>query len=218
MKNIDFVTREYLDKAFAQFDKDMSEIKRPGINNILDFVNDKEQSDFFIAPASSSVKTGVALKHLCCPNGLFLHSYHVRMFLLQLIGTYPEFEISRESAIITAWLHDFCKINLYHISMRNQKIDGVWKEVEFYDIEDEYPIQHGEKSVIHLQQLGLFLTKDETIAIANHMGFAGSGDFSKCKTVEKAFESSKLLLLLSFADQMAAAMFDWGENIKVLEG
>jgi hypothetical protein len=145
---------------------------RRGMQELLSYL--ESDTDFFTAPASSNY-------HGNYDGGLLEHSLHVYDHLQLLLKSYG-FQFSNdESSIIIPLLHDICKINFYHKckrGKRRQKENGdfelnqygkpVWDDVEGYEIKDAFPIGHGEKSVIILQQF-ISLTKEEIFCIRWHM-------------------------------------------------
>lgn len=56
-------------------------------------------------------------------------------------------DYNEETIAIVALLHDICKINCYKESTRNQKVNGQWVQVPYYEYDDRLPYGHGEKSV-----------------------------------------------------------------------
>ena len=161
----------------------LSNVKRNGINNLLDYL---EETDFYIAPASSKY-------HGAYDKGLLEHSLEVYYKLLSLKNNF-DFEIEEDSLKIIGLFHDICKMNFYIKTKKNSKKKDdkgnfilnpkgfpIWEEIEYYDIEDKLPLGHGEKSVIILQQF-IQLNLNELMAIRWHMmayddvtrGYAGN--------------------------------------------
>lgn len=113
----------------------------------------------------------------------------------RLVKRFPEGNV--DTLTIAALLHDVCKIHLY------EKQDGGG-----YRHNEQFPIGHGEKSVIlilrHMQ-----LTDEE---ITWHMGAfdsrAGAG-----RSLSSAWEKCPLVLHLHLAD-MEATWFDEGRGPK----
>lgn len=176
-------------------------ITRAGSNDLLEWL---EQSDFFIAPASTRF-------HGSHEGGLLEHSLNVYKCLLSLIeGAGINGEYSDESVAIVSLLHDVCKTNFYKKGFRNVKEDGRWVQKEVYEIDERFPCGHSEKSVILLQNF-IKLSGDEIYAIRAHMGgFDASvkgGDYF----VGKIFEKSKLALLTHMADLEATYLLETGE-------
>ena len=111
-------------------------ITRPGADRLLNWL---ETTDFFTAPASTRF-------HGACECGLVMHSINVYNAMMQHFFTEGE---SAESYAICGLLHDLCKANFYKVGTRNVKNDvtGQWEKVPFYQVADQLPYGHGEKSV-----------------------------------------------------------------------
>lgn len=187
------IKTEYLDIC-------KSEIHREGIDGLIDWL---EASDFFTAPASSKF-------HGAYEGGLAEHSLNVYKCLKAMVKRYPEFNISDESVAICALFHDLCKANYYKIGLRNVKDEksGQWYKKEVYEIDEKFPIGHGEKSCIIIQWFLKRLTTDELLAIRHHMGGFDSasrgGDFS----VSRAYEMCPLAPMLHMADMEATHLIE----------
>ena len=59
--------------------------------------------------------------------------------------------------------------HVYRVNVKDE--NGKWVQVPYYIKEDKYPLGHGSKSVIFLQQF-IKLTMEEIMAINWHMGFS----------------------------------------------
>lgn len=90
-----------------------------------------------------------------------------------MIKMSPEVESSlqKDSVILTTLLHDVCKADIYKKVVKKQKNQyGVWEEAPGYDVDySNFPMGHGEKSVIRLLLSGMDLTDEEMLAIRWHM-------------------------------------------------
>lgn len=173
-------------------------ITRAGADKLLDYLL-SEESDFFIAPASTRY-------HGAYEGGLLEHSLNVYHCLKDYLARPRCKELygmnySEESVAIVALLHDLCKMNFYTVDYRNSKnAQGVWEKVPFYKIDDRLPYGHGEKSVF-LIQFFMHLRKEEAFAIRWHMGFSGPED---ANTIGKALELYPLAFALCTADMEAS--------------
>ena len=169
-------------------------VKRDGIENLLSWI---EKSDFFIAPASTRF-------HGCYEGCLCEHSLNVYDALKQIVSVYGDETISEESIAIAALFHDLCKCNFYKKGFRNVKDEetGRWYKKEIYEVEDQYPSGHGEKSCFIVQHF-MKLSWDELYAIRWHMGgfdnAVRGGDFGQ----SNAYQKSKLSVMLHLADMTA---------------
>jgi hypothetical protein len=137
--------------------------KRDGIQDLLKYL--EEKTDFFIAPSSTKY-------HDARDGGLLHHSlgvYHNLVLLSKTFeGDYPE-----DSLKIIGLLHDICKANFYKTSFRNVKheehpLGDQWVKEPYIDIDDQFPLGHGEKSTILLLR-HIALTDTEIMAIRWHM-------------------------------------------------
>ena len=168
---------------------------REGMDNLIEFL---EKSDFFKAPASTRF-------HGDHEGGLAEHSFKVYEILKEKVKI-AGLDISEETIIISALLHDICKTNFYKIDYRNAKNSlGVWEKVPYYTVEDTIPYGHGEKSVMMLTEY-IKLTNNEKYAIRWHMGFSEPKELYG--TLGQAFAKYPFALLLHEADMEATYFFN----------
>lgn len=182
-------------------------IQRDGINALLDYL---DTTDFFIAPSSANY-------HLNEEGGLCQHAINVFETMTKINeniisprieeGASPFTEtISKESIAITALFHDLCKTKFYRKAERWKKDDkGKWMSYPGYEINDQFPFGHGEKSCIIISWF-LRLKQDELLAIRWHMGMfemteQGSGTRASYRA---SMEKSPLVVMLQVADLLAA--------------
>lgn len=168
---------------------------RNGIDKLIQWL---EQTDFFTAPASTKY-------HLSKEGGLLEHSLNVYDELVNEYGVSD----SISSLIIVALLHDICKANFYSISERNvKKDDGKWIKEPYYTVEDQFPVGHGEKSVMIIQRF-IKLTDEEIAAIRWHMGAYEPKE--SYNSLSRAFSKYPLALMLHIADLKATYIREKGE-------
>ncbi len=165
----------------AQYQKNKEKIRelllstsRPGMERLVDWIDQK--TDFYSAPASTKY-------HLACKGGLAQHSLNVYELLSAKV-TSGLLEIRRETVIITALLHDLCKVNFYVMEKKNvregSKINAYgsevanWVEKEVWTVRDSFPVGHGEKSCFYIQSF-IRLTDEEYAMIRLHMGSDRNG-------------------------------------------
>lgn len=165
---------------------------RIGIEKVL---NELEIIGFFEAPASRK-------DHLAYSGGLLQHSlnvYNVSMTLYkQLKALNSDLKIKEDSIIIASLLHDVCKADRYSVSD-----DGAY--VKNYN----FPVGHGEKSVIMLLKWGLELSEAEMLAIRWHMGGWHVPHNEEQQTdYVKAVESCPLVSLIHAADTLASKVLE----------
>ncbi|MGL5972707.1 MAG: HD domain-containing protein [Oscillospiraceae bacterium] len=170
-------------------------IKREGADELLDYLT-SSKSDFFTAPASSKF-------HGSYEGGLCEHSLNVYECLTEYLKRQRVKDVyglnyDEESIAIVALLHDVCKINLYKKTVRNKKDEdtGKWYQVDAYEVDDDLPYGHGEKSVYILSGF-IKLNREEAFSIRYHMGFSGT---EPIYNVGKAFSMYPLSFATSLAD------------------
>lgn len=170
---------------------------REGIENLIAFI---EKTDFFKAPASTRY-------HGSYEGGLLEHSMKVYEILKEKIKhSCIDIEIPEDTVIISALLHDICKVNFYKVDYRNAKnARGEWEKVPYYTVEDTIPYGHGEKSVMMITEY-MKLTSEEKYAIRWHMGFTEPKE--QYTTLGLAFKKYPLALLMHEADLEATYFFD----------
>ncbi|MDO5518156.1 MAG: hypothetical protein Q4F66_11410 [Clostridium sp.] len=168
-------------------------IKRDGIEELITYL--LERTDYFIAPASTKF-------HSNFDGGLAYHSNNVVELLIQKNEQY-KLGLSLDTIYLTGYLHDLCKCNLYEKTMRLKKdeMTGKWIGYAAYEINENVPLGHGEKSVILLQQF-VKLTLEECLMIRWHMGaYIPKEDY---RDYNKAIELYKSVLAFSNADAEAS--------------
>ena len=156
--------QETLKKEFCEL---LRSTNREGVDYVIE---DLENLGFFDAPASTKF-------HLNYDGGLCEHSLNVCkvgiMLREEMIKMSPESAsyLPKDSVIIATLLHDVCKADIYKKVLKKQKNQyGVWEEVPGFEVDySNFPMGHGEKSVIRLLLSGLELTDDEMLAIRWHM-------------------------------------------------
>jgi hypothetical protein len=182
--------------------------KRDGIEDVI---TDLEELGFFTAPASAG-------HHLNVEGGLVLHSINTCKAALAIWeGMKPlepslATEVKRDSIIIASLLHDVCKSDIYKRSVKKRKNAlGQWEDCEGYKVSyKDFPMGHGEKSVILLLCSGLDLSDEEMLAIRWHMGAWGinmnSYEDERCYDTARALYP--LVSIIQTADGLAAAILE----------
>lgn len=171
----------------------LKSIKRDGIDELITYL--LERTDYFIAPASTKF-------HSNFDGGLAYHSNNVVELLIQKNEQY-KLGLSLDTIYLTGYLHDLCKCNIYEKTMRLKKdeMTGKWIGYSSYEINENVPLGHGEKSVILLQQF-VKLTLEECLMIRWHMGaYIPKEDY---RDYNKAIELYKSVLAFSNADAEAS--------------
>ncbi len=197
-----------MNEAQKKFKEMLLLTNREGMENVIERL---EEQGFFKAPASTKF-------HLNYEGGLLEHSMNVcdmALELRELIIRKKEglrVSLPKESVIIAALLHDVCKADIYKPAVKRQKNEhGIWCDVPGYDVDySNFPVGHGEKSVIWLLQNGLKLTADEIMAIRWHMT-AWDLAFQSPEmkgNLNAARERCPLMALIQAADGLAANLLE----------
>lgn len=170
---------------------------REGIEEVIQFL---ENSDFYKAPASTRF-------HGSFEGGLLEHSMKVYEILKHKVkNSVLDLNVSDDTLIIIALLHDICKVNFYKVDYRNAKNErGEWEKVPYYTVDDTIPYGHGEKSVMMITEY-MKLTVEEKYCIRWHMGFTEPKE--AYNTLGQAFKKFPLALILHEADLEATYFYN----------
>ena len=121
-------------------------------------------------------------------------------------------EVKRESVVIVTLLHDVCKTDIYKRTIKKRKNKlGQWEDAEGYNVSyKDFPMGHGEKSVIMLLLSGLDLHDDEMLAIRWHMGAFGlnMNSYEDERCYDTARQEYPLCCIVQSADSLAAAIME----------
>lgn len=182
--------------------------EREGVEELIEAL---EEMGFFTAPASSN-------HHLNVEGGLLEHSLNTCKAALAIYeGLKPldasiEKEVRRDSIILSSLLHDVCKSDIYKRSVKKRKNNvGQWEDVEGYSVSyKNFPMGHGEKSVILLLCNGLSLYDDEMLAIRWHMGAWGinMNSFEDQRCYDTSRKLYPLVSIIQAADGLAASILE----------
>ncbi len=189
-------------------------------NGVEDVIESLEEMGFFSAPASAG-------HHLNIEGGLVQHSLNTCRAALavwegmKVLEPSIDKEVGRDSVIIASLLHDVCKSDIYVRSVKKRKnAIGQWEDCEGYKVSyKNFPMGHGEKSVILLLCSGLEMSDDEMLAIRWHMGAWGINMNSY--EDQRCFDTSKkmypLVSIIQSADNLAASIMErTGEELDEL--
>lgn len=187
------------------FESLLMSTNRTGMDKVIEYIR---RTDFYNAPASAKY-------HSNYETGLLDHSLMVynlaEAFFDKMKIIDPELAVSipEESIIVSSLLHDVCKICFYRKTIKWKKNEhNDWMQYDGYEIEDSFPIGHGEKSVIMLLKLGLDINPCEMLAIRYHMGFWGESNTEFKIAMKSAIKMCPLVVLLQQADCAATMMFE----------
>lgn len=201
-----------IEENINRFEQLLGSVNRDGIDKLIHYI--QKGTDFYKAPASTKF-------HLSCEGGLLQHSLNVYDCLIakrkspiwkDILKDIPD-----ESLILMALLHDLCKSNFYTEGSKSQKTydpekvaaaeswqrkhdsqgDFIWETIKSYQIDDQLPLGHGEKSVM-LIQCYIRLTMQEVMAIRWHMGFSEPKE--NWNTLGQAMEKYPIVLAIHEAD------------------
>ena len=182
--------------------------EREGIEDLIEAL---EEMGFFTAPASAN-------HHLNVEGGLLEHSLNTCKAALAIYeGLKPldpsmEKEVRRDSIILSSLLHDVCKSDIYKRLVKKRKNNvGQWEDVEGYSVSyKNFPMGHGEKSVILLLCNGLSLYDDEMLAIRWHMGAWGinMNSFEDQRCYDTSRKLYPLVSIIQAADGLAASILE----------
>lgn len=209
-----------IEENIEKFEKLLSTVRRDGVEKLLHYI--QKNTDFYKAPASTKF-------HLACAGGLLQHSLNVYECLIakRESSVWKDVlkDIPDESLIIIALLHDLCKANFYTEGTKNQKTydpgkvaaaeawqrkhdaqgDFIWETVKTYQVDDQLPLGHGEKSVM-LIQCYIRLTMQEVMAIRWHMGFSEAKE--NWNMLGSAMEKYPIVLAIHEADLEASKLLE----------
>ena len=209
-----------IEENIHKFEKLLSSVQRDGIDKLMRYI--QKNTDFYRAPASTRF-------HLACDGGLLQHSLNVYECLAakrespiwkEVLKGIPD-----ESLILIALLHDLCKANFYVEGTKNQKTydkdkvaaaeswqvkhdaqgDFVWETIKTYQVDDQLPLGHGEKSVMLLQAY-IKLSMNEVMAIRWHMGFSEAKE--NWNSLGSAMEKYPIVLAIHEADLEASKILE----------
>ena len=172
--------------------------KIEGIEGLLNWL---DTTDFYTSPGSNRY-------HGNFEGGLLDHSLKVYKIFKKLSDDFKQ-EILENDIIISALLHDICKVHMYKLVVKDKKNQetGKWLPTKQYEIHNLYPIGHGHKSVI-LASKFIKLTDFSIYAIIHHMGFPGSGDYGSQCDYNTVLEMQPKIILLHLADTLSAHLFE----------
>ncbi len=182
--------------------------KRDGVEEVIE---DLESLGFFTAPASAG-------HHLNTEGGLVRHSLNTCRAALaiwesmKVLEPSLENEVKRDSIVIATLLHDVCKSDIYKRTVKKRKNAlGMWEDSEGYKVSyKNFPMGHGEKSLVLVLCSGLDLSDDEMLAIRWHMGAWGvnQNSYEDVRSFDTAQKLYPLVAIVHAADCMAANIME----------
>ena len=186
-------------------------LRSTGRDGVEDVIAGLEEMGFFTAPASAN-------HHLNTEGGLLLHSLNTCKAALMVYEGMKTLEpgldkeVHRDSVILASLLHDVCKSDIYFRSVKKKKNTlGQWEDTEGYKVSyKNFPMGHGEKSVILLLCNGLEMTDDEMLAVRWHMGAWGinMNSFEDQRCYDTSRKLYPLVSIIQVADSLAASIME----------
>ena len=170
--------------------------ERDGIDKLADYLSDS--TDFFTAPASTRFHNNFS-------GGLAQHCLNVYenfKSLLEIKGV----EMSEDSIIICALLHDLCKCNTYVVETRNRKNEqGQWEKYNIWatNKEVDIPLPHSSRSIAIIRKF-IKLSIKEELTIFYHTGPYGGEDYEYRNMLKAANEKYPQTVLFYVADTIAS--------------
>ena len=194
--------------------------RREGIEPLIKYL---DKHGFYTAPASTKF-------HGNYRGGLAEHSINV-CALLNRENKINNGGLSNDTVIISALMHDLCKVDFYVKEIKNVKtyltdenrskykgfqikheeVEGVersfvWVPTEGYSVEDSLPLPHGSKSLYILQSF-IKVTREEAFLITWHMGpYANFANDTY--GFNKAVEYQPSVALMYVADFLASSLYE----------
>lgn len=193
------LTKEQIQENKVEFETLLNSLTRVTPAEIQELINWFNNTDFFIAPASTKY-------HEACDGGLCEHSLRVYSNLKKLYDTF-NFKIPAEDSLIVAALfHDISKVNFYKKEIRNKKDEqGNWYSYESFTYKEpneRFFVGNHESTSAYITSTLLPLHTDEYAAILNHHG--GMGWDSAKAGAPEIFEKYPLAQFLYYADMIDA--------------
>ena len=182
-------SRRSIEDMWKEYSELLLSTRRQGIKQLVEWLNN---SDFKVAPASTRY-------HSAYEGGLLEHSLNVYYELIRQQDLIRLLNIPQDTLIITALLHDICKVNYYKMDIRNVKKNGTWVQEPFYTVDDFFPIGHAEKSIIVAQEF-IKLNDIEVAMIRGHMGGFVSDQYYNPSALYNKYPEA---ILLQMADMRA---------------
>lgn len=155
-------------------------------------------TDFYAAPASTKY-------HESYPCGLIQHHLTVYNKMVELLGTATfDNKVNVPEALLTALVHDWCKIDFYESYQKNVKDEhtGQWYQEMAYRCKGStIPLGHGVTSMFMAMKF-FKISTEQALAIRWHMQAYNVCD-NEAHDLMDAAENYMMVRLLQLADQMS---------------
>ena len=186
-------------------------LRSTGREGMEDMIIELEKMGYFTAPASSYY-------HLNVEGGLVQHSLNVYDAAMVVWEGMKQFrpklgsEVTKNNIIIASLLHDICKCDIYKKNTKMKRgLFNLKEESSNYSVSyNDFPMGHGEKSVILALAGGLEMYDSEMIAIRWHMGAwrLNHDDNEEKQNYKAATDRFPLVTILQTADTLAARIIE----------
>ena len=192
----EIMSKEELEEQIEMILDLLRSTERDGIDKLADYLSDS--TDFFTAPASTRFHNNFS-------GGLAQHCLNVYenfKSLLEIKGI----EMSEDSIIICALLHDLCKCNTYVVETRNRKNEqGQWEKYNIWatNKDVDIPLPHSSRSIAIIRKF-IKLSIKEELTIFYHMGPYGGEDYEYRNMLKAANEKYPQTVLFYVADTIAS--------------
>ena len=192
----EIISKEELEEQKEMILDLLRSTERDGIDKLADYLSDS--TDFFTAPASTRFHNNFS-------GGLAQHCLNVYenfKSLLEIKGV----EMSEDSIIICALLHDLCKCNTYVVETRNRKNEqGQWEKYNIWatNKDVDIPLPHSSRSIAIIRKF-IKLSIKEELTIFYHMGPYGGEDYEYRNMLKAANEKYPQTVLFYVADTIAS--------------
>jgi hypothetical protein len=158
-------------------------------------------TDFYSAPGSIKF-------HDSEPEGLLRHSLRVANHIIHLLAL-PQFNVLEPyEVILTALVHDWCKIGIYKPTTRNVKNEetGQWEKVPWFErLPSPIPFGHSTSSMYAAEKF-FKLSLEQCLAVRWHMGAWNVNSNEECD-LSHSNAKYPMVLLLQWADQMSVTEY-----------
>lgn len=173
----------------AKIKKLLLSVKRKGMKELVEYL---EKSDYFTAPASTRF-------HEAKNGGLLRHSWNVYTLLKDKNKRF-KLGLSKDNIILTAFLHDLCKVNVY----KPKILKNVDSSTVPYEMDEDLPLGHCTKSIFIINKF-IDLKESEALMIRWHMSWS---DYEFKKHIDKAKEHTPAILAFVTSDIEASEFLD----------
>jgi len=200
-----------IDKNWIEYCELLKKTGREGIDNLIKYLESVDMKD---DPASAKYHSNYA-------GGLVKHSLNVYKYAIHN-NKVLKLDLPENEIIIASLLHDICKTKYYIKGTAWDKEwkdqSNQWRKMKIWKVEEEWPLGHGEKSVIIASRY-VELTIEEMSAIRWHMGawdvslhfFYPNG--SPFKSATERYPIVKLLMIADQAAELYESIHEKKEEV-----